>query len=299
VGPQVSFLPDGRRLHLHHGPIDLIIDATGPGRDAGLNRATIRFETILQELASELDLLRRPLSGPADCHGTVARAMQYAIAPYSDQFVTPMAAVAGAVADEILRAICAEQGLRTVHVNNGGDVAFHLAAGETLTAAVAAVQSTRITFHSDDPVRGIATSGWRGRSHSLGIADSVTVLARSAAQADVAATLIANAVDLPGHPGITRAPANRLSPDSDLGARMVTVDVAGLSPQDTDAALDRGERFARLCLARGHITGAYLSLNGAHRFVGARKFLKSAPEEATDARLCHPQDHDLCRGHSP
>jgi ApbE superfamily uncharacterized protein (UPF0280 family) len=33
----------------------------------------------------------------------------------------------------------------------------------------------------------------------------VTVLARDAATADAAATLIANAVDLPGHPGVERA----------------------------------------------------------------------------------------------
>ena len=50
-------------------------------------------------------------------------------------------------------------------------------------------------------MRGIATSGWRGRSFSLGIADAVTVLAATAAEADAAATMIANAVDLPGHPG--------------------------------------------------------------------------------------------------
>ena len=57
-------------------------------------------------------------------------------------------------------------------------------------------------------MRGIATSGWRGRSFSLGIADAVTVLAATAAEADAAATVIANAVDLPGHPAIdTRAGA--------------------------------------------------------------------------------------------
>jgi hypothetical protein len=56
----------------------------------------------------------------------------------------------------------------------------------------------RLTIRSEDGVRGVATSGWRGRSFSLGIADAVTVLARSGAEADAAATLIANAVNLPG-----------------------------------------------------------------------------------------------------
>ena len=76
--------------------------------------------------------------------------------------------------------------------------------------------------------RGIATSGRHGRSFSLGIADAVTVLAKTASQADAAATIIANAVDLPGHPGIVRLPANELQPDSDLGARLVTRGVGAL-----------------------------------------------------------------------
>ena len=68
-------------------------------------------------------------------------------------------------------------------------------------------------------MRGVATSGWRGRSFSLGIADAVTVLAATAAAADAAATIIANAVDLPGHPAIARRPASELEDDSDLGDR--------------------------------------------------------------------------------
>jgi uncharacterized protein len=68
----------------------------------------------------------------------------------------------------------------------------------------------------DIPVRGIATSGWRGRSFSRGIADSVTVLAKTAAMADAAATVIANAVNVV-HPGIVRRPACDIRDDSDWG----------------------------------------------------------------------------------
>ena len=92
-----------------------------------------------------------------------------------------------------------------------------------------------MTVHADDPVRGIATSGRHGRSFSLGIADAVTVLAKTAAQADAAATVIANAVDLPGHPAILRRPACELQPDSDLGDRLVTRDVGALSEQEIEA----------------------------------------------------------------
>jgi uncharacterized protein len=114
----------------------------------------------------------------------------------------------------------------------------------------------------------VATSGAKGRSHSLGIADSVTVLAHDAPAADVAATLLANAVDLPGHPAVTRAPACTLAPDSDLGARPVTTHVAPLAPADIAAALDAGEAAARSMLARGLIGGALLVLQGTARMVG-------------------------------
>jgi ApbE superfamily uncharacterized protein (UPF0280 family) len=184
-------------------------------------------------------------------------------------FVTPMAAVAGAVADDVLEAICDGSGLDRVHVNNGGDIAFHLAPGRQVVAAIAGAGGARLTIDSASPVRGIATSGWRGRSQSLGIADSVTALAASAAEADVAATLIANAVDLPDHPAIARRPARDVFPDSDLGARLVTVGVSPLSAADSETALLRGVRHAEACLAKGLILGVVLSLNGMHRSVGA------------------------------
>jgi ApbE superfamily uncharacterized protein (UPF0280 family) len=268
MGPQVSFLSDGRRLHLHHGPIDLIVQAEGPGREAGLRRGIARFETILSELASELAALRSPVGQGRALHGPVARAMQRAAVAHNPAFVTPMAAVAGAVADDILRAICAGPGMDRVHVNNGGDIAFHLAPGQQVVAAIAGAHDTRLTIGNDSPVRGIATSGWRGRSQSLGIADTVTVLAATAAEADVAATLIANAVDLPGHPSIARRRATEVFPDSDLGDRLVTVAVDALTPNETDAALERGTRHAERCLSRGLIHGAFLGLNGRGRVVG-------------------------------
>lgn len=284
MGPQISVLPDGRRMHLHHGPIDLIVQADGPGRVAGLRRGAERFATILTELTNELPMLRRSCSDD-ECvlQGAVARVMQDAAAEHSPTFVTPMAAVAGAVADAILNAICEADELCRVHVNNGGDIAFHLTPGEQIVVAVAGSRNARLTLDSASPVRGIATSGWRGRSHSLGIADSVTVLAASAARADVAATLIANAVDLPGHAAIARAPATDLFPDSDLGTRMVTIDVAPLSTPDINTALDRGARFASACQSRGLIQGAFLTLGSAHRAIGADHLHSCPPKESLDA----------------
>ena len=105
---------------------------------------------------------------------------------------------------------------------------------------------------AEDRVRGIATSGWRGRSFSLGIADAVTVLADRASLADAAATLIANAVDLPGSLARSRALPRAISqPDSDLGERLVTVGVGPLGPSEIEKALEAGAVQARAFLGSG------------------------------------------------
>jgi uncharacterized protein len=159
-------------------------------------------------------------------------------------------------------------GITRAYANNGGDIALWLASGESLTCALAVTGGLdRVTVHAADPVRGIATSGWRGRSFSLGIADAVTVLARTAAMADAAATMIANAVDL-HHPGIGRRPAREVQCESDLGARLVTVAVPSLSAAERALALDAGLSAAKGFEGRGLIAGAALFLQGESRLTG-------------------------------
>jgi ApbE superfamily uncharacterized protein (UPF0280 family) len=277
--PQIALLADGRRLHLQDGPIDLIVEARGTATDvrAAYEAAVQRFTGLLDELCGELPLLRQA-ADPARCalQGTVARRMHEAVAPFaSEHFITPMAAVAGSVAEEILGAMLQIAPLERAYVNNGGDIALHLADGEHFTVGLAerphapGLMRTMI-IHADDPSRGIATSGRHGRSFSLGIADAVTVLARTASQADAAATIVANAVDLPGHPAIVRCPAHDLQADSDLGARLVTRDVGELSAGEIDAALESGAACARKLLAAGLIDGAALRLHGEMVMVAAR-----------------------------
>jgi ApbE superfamily uncharacterized protein (UPF0280 family) len=279
--PQIRLLPDGKRLHLQDGPIDLIVEAGGSEANvrAAYRAAARRFNGLLDELCGELPLLRRAAE-PARCllQGTVARRMHEAVAPFAaDQFITPMAAVAGAVAEEILGAMLQGARLGRAYVNNGGDIALHLADGEHFSVGLAerpdrpGLMRTMVIAH-DDPTRGVATSGRHGRSFSLGIADAVTVLARTAAQADAAATVIANAVDLPGHPLVLRCPAHDLQPDSDLGTRLVTRDVGALSLAEIEDALEAGADCARKWLAAGLIDGAALRLRGEIIMVATRGF---------------------------
>ncbi|MEO8807810.1 MAG: UPF0280 family protein [Burkholderiaceae bacterium] len=270
-------LLDPGRWHFQHGPIDIVIGAEGDALTvaAAHEAAWARFASVLPELVAELRALRLPVRGPCALQGVIARRMWLACRPYHSQFITPMAAVAGAVAQELI--VCYErEGITRAWVNNGGDIALRLAPGASvkvgLFADLAHFDPSKALLPIDGcfevqaamPVRGIATSGWRGRSFSLGIADSVTVLARTAAMADAAATVIANAVNV-ADPRIQRRPANQLKDDSDLGEIGVTVDVPPLEAAQVQQALRAGERRARELQREGLIHSAVLACQ--HHFV--------------------------------
>lgn len=279
-GPRNKRGADGR-LYLQHGPIELIIEMFGDRDEVeqAQAQAVAAFDGLLDGLVAELPWLRRPLGVAYPMlRGAIAQAMARAAWPHRDELITPMAAVAGAVADHMLAAAIKGRCLEKGYVNNGGDIALYLSPGASLDAGVvtdlAAVGfggglSGHVSLHHDLAVRGIATSGWRGRSHSRGIADAVTVLAGCAAQADAAATMIANRVDI-NHRGIERVPANSLDPDSDLGELPVTVAVnaADLGEEARRAALLAGVDRARGLVAQGVIVGALLALGDQAASVG-------------------------------
>ena len=266
---------DAQRWHFQHGPIDLVIGADGDAAAVASahEAAWQRFEQVLPELVQELPLLRQAVSSKAtDCplKGPVARRMWQACRPFATDFITPMAAVAGSVAQEII-ACYQRPGIARAWVNNGGDIAMHLTPGQSLKVGlyadiarldVAQLQDQllldgQFSVEAAMPVRGVATSGWRGRSFSMGIADSVTVLAHTAAQADAAATVIANAVNV-NDARVQRAPAASLKDDSDLGQRLVTTGVPPLAPALVLQALQAGLATARALQSEGLIDSALL-----------------------------------------
>jgi ApbE superfamily uncharacterized protein (UPF0280 family) len=287
MGPTRARLPDGR-WHFQHGPIDCVIGADGEERavEAAHEAAWIRFATILAELVAELPVLNRAVDRDGRCplEGAVARSMWTACRAHADRFVTPMAAVAGAVADALIVAY-RRPGIARAWVNNGGDIALHLADGAAVRVGLfvdlarfdgvsfdrdgsARVDvDGRVSIGAEDTVRGIATSGWRGRSFSLGIADAVTVLAGTAADADAAASLIANAVDL-DDARIVRRPASSLKDDTDLGDHLVTVNVPALDSMSVRRALAAGRAHAETLRARGVIVAASIACQGMMTTVG-------------------------------
>lgn len=266
------------RWHFQHGPIDLVISAEGDSFvvDAAHEAAWQRFTEVLPELVQELALLRLPVRGPCRLQGPVAQRMWQACQPFETHCITSMAAVAGSVADELIKQYT-KAGVQRAWVNNGGDIALHLAPTQSLQvglyADLARLDAAQLQgglqldghldVSAEMPVRGVATSGWRGRSFSLGIADSVTVLARTAAQADAAATVIANAVNVVDA-RVQRQPASALKDNSDLGDRLVTTEVPRLESDLVQRALKTGLQKAQTLRAAGLIHAATLVCQNQH-----------------------------------
>jgi ApbE superfamily uncharacterized protein (UPF0280 family) len=281
--PSVEFLSGGSRLHLQHGPIDLIIGADGDRFNAFF-AAQKRFDTVLQSLADTLEELRLPFTLDLPEPGCpIGRRMHEAAIPFVDMYLTRMICVAGSVADGVLAAMKGIDQLPRAYVNNGGDIALHLTRGTQFDTAIMShdnqmLGTLNLTY--DHGVGGIATSGRHGRSQSMGIADAVTVLAKDAATADVAATLIANAVDLPDHSVIRREPASHSNPGSDLGQRLIVTDCGRLTKAEIGMALDRGADVAQQMIDDGKIIDAALFLQGESKILGQGR-ITSTPTERT------------------
>lgn len=316
-----------QKWHFQHGPIDLIIQAEGDPCAVEMAHAHAwnRFQNVLNELVAELPTLKTAIEPGArqnPCLGETARQMWQAAQAHAsllpNGFITPMACVAGAVAQEMLKSY-AHASISRAWINNGGDIALHLTPGthvdiawvthperaivsSLLESASAMLPHSLRTvdgqFRVDHrmSVRGVATSGWRGRSFSLGIADSVTVLGSNATQADAAASIIANAVNL-DHPGIVRQRASSIKDDSDLGDKAVTVAVPDLNAQDVSKALeagvdqawslreDCGVQYVILCLADqvrfvDRVNTHLPSRLGMRTFVGAHEPHAPSPVQA-------------------
>jgi len=249
------------RLFLNHGPIDIVLEAFGKDKPLAYEKAKKYFSTLLNELVLDMDLLKKEVVPHRHFNNKISQSMQNATEKFYPDFITPMAAVAGSVADNILNILVKDTKLEKAYVNNGGDVSFYLTENQTVKSSLASIPNIIAEIDYKDKSRGIATSGWRGRSFSLGIADSVTVLADNAAMADAAATMIANSVNIKNHPSIIKKPAEEIYEDSDLKNLMVTVEVGDLKQSEIEDALRNGNEVGKTYLENGLINSALIELH--------------------------------------
>ncbi len=250
------------------GPATLVLKGEKDGREYTFDRAAVaaRVEAILTDIRECLPVLKerawrikKPGALPS-----VAKKMIAAALAIDAETLTPMAAVAGAVADE-LKEFLKEDGLEFISVNNGGDIAVHNGFKKQVTVGIGDIRKSnaspyllRIAGLADF---GVATSGFGGRSLTLGVADMVSVVALSPPVADAAATFICNNTSLED-PSIVRRRAADIDPLTDIPEEFVTVQIGPLSTQRVREALARGQAAAERLKREGRISEAVLLMRG-------------------------------------
>ena len=214
--------------------------------------AVAKHKTVLSDFAGNIKALPE---------NDLAQRMIESVRAIGDIDLTPMAAVAGTLADAVADWLFI-RGSSKVVVDNGGDIAIRLAAGETATVGIRPQIDCLDISHIaqlDDrrPSWGVTTSGLGGRSFTRGIASAVTVLAASASVADAAATAIANACFVRDK-NIRQAPAEQIDPNTDLAGKMVTISIGKLAGDKRKVAQINALQRAEDLVACGVIAGALI-----------------------------------------
>jgi ApbE superfamily uncharacterized protein (UPF0280 family) len=183
--------------------------------------------------------------------------------------LTGMATIAGLVADELVAFAFTLGGDRII-VNNGGDIAPGLGKNQTVRVALKDPWKETVAhfleIRSSHGVGGVATSGWRGRSFSPGVADAVSVWASDCLLADAAATWIAGQMKL-NSPKVIQRPAKDLDPETDIPHLMITRDVLALTDGEKETVLAAGHAAAKELMVKGIIRGAFMSVQGICRWM--------------------------------
>ena len=253
----VHALPDGR-VFVDYGPTSMVITARREGSQL-VELAEAVFPLIqqsLQEIAQMLPVLRRyPKEDDFSQLEGLPRVMAEAVLAIGEETLTPMAAVAGAVADVVADWIFA-RGADLVAVNNGGDVALRLGPGQQMRMGILPTLdggiSQVVTLRAEDQIGGVCTSGLGGRSLTRGIANSVSVFSSRCTLADACATHIANCSYV-SSPRVHTSLAGELDPESDIADLRVVCRVDALQEAEVRQGLAQIQQEAQKQWKRGNL----------------------------------------------
>ncbi len=270
------------------GPMRLVIRAWKKGQPQieVARKAAEKSIRYLEQIARCRLLLSRPISEAVKWPKVdLAVQMISSVKAIGDDDLTPMAAVAGTIADAVADWLV-DQKMDRVIVDNGGDIALRLEAGETATVGIRPQIDNLLVSHvlhldAGQPSWGVTTSGVGGRSLTRGIASAVTVVAANASVADAAATAIGNAC-LVEDGGIVQSPAERLDPNTDLAGLLVTTKVGKLLPGKVLKAIENARQKAELLSQRKIILGAYIALQNMFAISDGLKSYISPVSETGD-----------------
>ena len=269
----------GGAVMVECGPMRLVIDArvgkvAQPQQALRAAEEAVRF---LEGMARSRPFLgrdyRKLLPRITD---PLALRMIASVQAVGDEDLTPMAAVAGTIADAVADFLF-ERGMTRVLVDNGGDVAVRCCDGDPVAVGIRPkVESKSIAqvmvLGPERTAWGIATSGLGGRSLTRGVLEAATIVAADASLADAAATAVANASRVQD-PTVVRQLAETIDGYTDIAGLEVTAAVGPLSVAQKDLALCQALARAEELIKKNVIYGAYAAVQGQTamtRFIAER-----------------------------
>ncbi len=255
---------------MEYGPTNLIVDIFESDKLEIFEKIELIVSNKLSEIASELDKLKQKSRYKTNLKSDISILMNEATKMFLPKFITPMAAVAGSISEYLIKDVILDYDLKKISINNGGDAALYLKKNEKVKILIKNEKSIKVTLEGINKIYGVATSGWKGRSLSLGIADSVTTIANSSAIADAASTMIANEINLINHPNIKKKLANEIDHDTDLKNNLVTVDVGNLEAEDIEKAVQKGIKYASKLINNKLIYTAIINIKNNYFYIGKK-----------------------------
>ncbi len=260
-------LPGGAVL-VECGPMRLVIDAR-IGRVAQPQqalRAADEAVKFLEGVAAARPFLGRDYrERMARVTEPLALKMIASVQAVGDADLTPMAAVAGTIADAVADFLF-QRGMTRVLVDNGGDIAIRSCDGEPVAVGIRPQVdrpgiSHTVVLGPERTAWGVATSGLGGRSLTRGILEAATIIAADAGSADAAATAVANASYI-ADSAVVRKPAEAIDPHTDIAGLDVTVRVDPLAEKSKELAIDQALRRAEQLIDSRIILGAFVECQG-------------------------------------
>ena len=268
----VAWLPDGKRLHLKNGHVNMIVQAFGRPGEVGraYDAAIARARELVFELGEDLPRLYENAAPQT----IVARRAAAACAEVPGA-LAPVTALTGAVADEVLGAMVQAGQLDRGFANNHGAVALHVAQGQSLSADIVdwpeyRRYEARVPILYASRTRGLAASGWNYDRFALGCVDRIFTAAPTAAVAEAGLGAIASA--MVAQAGAKTVPASALEPQSILGLLPVFPPLRDLEAAAVTDLIARGREVAAPLYASGIITLALMSLAEEYFFAAPPQF---------------------------
>ena len=255
-------------MFLEIGPTSLVIIGEMDGKPYEFQKELLveKVNSLLAEIREFLPVLKQKAYKIKNTKHMpdVPKKMVEAVKTIDEASLTPMAAVAGSVADGI-KEFLRNEGLDLVSVNNGGDISIFNKKAKGLKIDIGDIhtgESSPYLLNIEQLIDfGLATSGFGGRSFTLGLADIVTVIAATGAVADAAATFICNCTNTESKQ-ITRKKASEIDPLTDIPDDNVTFKIGQLYKHDILKALDNGLGIAANLKYKKHIYDATIKLQG-------------------------------------